>query len=420
MKPKRILMILAAVVFLFLCGVIVRFNLENQGTKKEKTDQIKTITLLAPYKSASSRQILQETAGEYENKTGGVKVQIEFVNREDYKKEINMRMDSDNSADLIICDSTAMPAFIDMGVFRDLSDYVTSEKKNSIRYQPLWESDRSNGKYYGIPFTCDPYVLFYNKDLMEAKGLSLPEKWDDIIGLCDDISDYGSHGFGFPGKSQDERTTMYTCLLYSMGGSFRNINKDGGIHALTFLQTLTDRSDIPENLINLSKEDLSYEFASGKVKMMANSLSSIKILRSQKLSFQPGVAALPRGVRSSCIFMGENIGVTKHADQETMDFLDYLYEPQVMGRITCAMSTLPLLQTDPDHTKNRNIDDGEHLADAFLENGYIVEPQDAWFEISSVISECVYGVLSDQEDESADVLGDQVHSRVRAAIIDKK
>ena len=419
MKLKRILMVAAGAVFLLLFGVILNFTVENRGDRGRETDEEEAIHVLAPYKLWKQREILEDIAREYESQAGNRRVEIEFLDREDYKKEICMRMDSGENADLIICDGTVMPALIDMGVFQDISDDITVERKNSIRYQALWDGVRSNGEYYGMPFTCDPYVLFYNKDTLNERGLSLPESWEDLLELSGSIQKYSSKGFGFPAKTQDERTIFYTYLLYSMGGNYRNINKEGGIQALKTIRHLKKGKNISEDTINWTKEDLAYAFSKGQVEMMANSLSSISILRNTQTNFQPGVVCLPGEVKNSCILMGENIGLTQHADPAAIDFMCYLYQSDVMERITCAMDTLPLLQAENYQMKGIGPDEGEKLADTFLEEGYTVEPCDAWFEISATISDGVYQVLNNSEVDRTEELAREMHAKVKVSIIEK-
>lgn len=419
MSLKRTLTFLAVVVFLILCGVSLNFVFENQSTSQPKPEEGRILRVLAPYQSRLQQQILKEVAKDYENQAENVVVEIEFLNREEYKKEIAMRMDSGENVDLIICDGAIMPALIDMGVFQDISSHITAEKKNSIRYQGLWDSVKSNGKYFGTPFTCDPYVLFYNKDTLDKKELSLPKSWEDLVDLSSNIQEYGSKGFGFPALTQDERTAFYSCMLYSMGGNYRNINREGGVRALDVLDTLKNQKNIPRDMINWSKEDTAYAFAKGQVEMMANSLSSIGILRSTHMNFQPGITCLPGEIKSSCILTGENIGLTDKAAFGAMDFLDYLYEPEVMERITYAMDTLPILQNDHYRMKKIRPDDGEKLADIFLEEGYTIEPHDAWFEISAAISDGVYTMLSPGKEKSEEAISSEMHEKVKVSILEK-
>lgn len=419
MRLKRALTLLAVIVFLILCGVSLNFISENKSISQPKSNENQMLRVLAPYQSRLQQQILKEIAKDYENQAENVMVEIEFLNREEYKKEIAMRMDSGENVDLIICDGAIMPALIDMGVFQDMSRHITVEKKNSIRYQGLWDSVKSNGKYYGIPFTCDPYVLFYNKDILDKKELSLPQDWGELVTLSSNIQEYGSKGFGFPALTQDERTAFYSCMLYSMGGNYRNINREGGIQALDVIATLKTRKNIPRDIINWSKEDLAYAFVKGQVEMMANSLSSIGILRSTHMNFQPGITCLPGEIKTSCILMGENVGVTAQAASGAMDFLDYLYEPEVMERITYAMDTLPVLQNDHYRMKKIRPDDGEKLADIFLEEGYTIESHDAWFEISAAISDGVYKVLDPGTAESKEAISAEMHEKVKVSILEK-
>lgn len=64
---------------------------------------------------------------------------------------------------------------------------------------------------YGLPFTVDTYLLYYNKDIVEELGLKIPETWDELYEaakkavVVDSNGDYTRLGFlnTFPWKNPD-------------------------------------------------------------------------------------------------------------------------------------------------------------------------------------------------------------------------
>lgn len=155
----------------FLCALAaaVLFHWQKGGEKEvQETEeqQKKQIYVLSAYETKLHQQILNEVAENYSSRSGCAKVIMEFIPKENFKKEICLRMDNGKTADLIICDNGMMPALIDMGVFADISEYVEESCQDSMNFQKLWNTTMDDGKYYGIPFTCDPYVLFYNLSLI--------------------------------------------------------------------------------------------------------------------------------------------------------------------------------------------------------------------------------------------------------------
>ena len=64
---------------------------------------------------------------------------------------------------------------------------------------------------YGLPFTVDTYLLYYNKDILKEAGIEVPTTWDELYEAAkkavktDDSGDYTRLGFlnTFPWKNSD-------------------------------------------------------------------------------------------------------------------------------------------------------------------------------------------------------------------------
>lgn len=413
---KKVLKYMATAVFIALCVTMLQFVTDNRPDRGTVEEKEKPVVVLAPYEVRAHRQILEEIGNDYSNIKGNKEVQFVFVREEEFKKELCLRMDRDEAADLIICGSQMMPALIQIGVFQDMSAYITPGKKAVIQYQSLWDSTRSNGSYYGIPFSCDPWLLFYNADLFEEKGLTPPETWEELIELSGKVKRYGTYGFGFPGRRTDERCLFFTHMLYSKGGSYRNVNKEAGITAFEDLRKLKAGKEISSETINWSRKDLASAFAAGKVEMIADSMSMISVLRTSAVKFKIGVARLPGGVRSSALLLGENIGLSATADKEALRFLDYLYSPEVMERIANAMDILPVVEGA--EYKSRMPKTEKDFWKYFREEGYSLESYEAWFEISAELSDGIVSILS-AAPQTEEEIAVRVHENIRAAIIEK-
>jgi ABC-type sugar transport system, periplasmic component len=419
MKLKAVLKAAVVLLLFGLITVVVRFHMENWPQEQKNTDQQAVIHVLAPYEIRLHQQILNEIASEYSNGSGHKKVTFEYVAEEDYKKVICLRMDQGETPDLIICTNQMMPSLIEMGTFQNISQYVTMERKNSISYQSMWNSTRMNGKYYGLPFLCDPYMLFYDKDIFEKEKLQPPATWEDLVDTSRKVQQFSSYGFGFPGKQPDELSLFYACLLYSMGGSYQNINREAGIRSFQVIRTLQERKNISRSTINWSKKDLADVFASGQLEMMANTLSSLSEVRSKGAKFRVGITYLPKSVKSSEILTGSNIGIGRGANSEAYAFLDYLYRPDVMERIAYATDSLPVISGVPYRQKQIHTDDGEKTTASFSADGYSVEPYDAWFDISAAISDGVLKCLDSGSKESEASIASRVHDAVKISILGK-
>lgn len=96
-------------------------------------------------------------------------------------------MASGSGPDIVAFDFSNLPRFADSGYIMDLTDQV---KPGSALDPAVWSDGLKSvlqykGKYYAAPMNFATLMMYYNKDLFQAAGISAPPKtWDEWI---DDI-----------------------------------------------------------------------------------------------------------------------------------------------------------------------------------------------------------------------------------------
>ena len=127
MSRKKILWGAAAFTGVLIAAVFLLFLRSGaRKTQEQETAGTKTIRVMAPYSAGVHKRTLEAAAQGYEKDHPETAVEIEYIPEENYKREVGLRQDEGNNADIIICSSSAMPPLIQMGVFRELQ--MTPEK----------------------------------------------------------------------------------------------------------------------------------------------------------------------------------------------------------------------------------------------------------------------------------------------------
>ncbi len=400
--------------------MMIAGNYYKDSAQKVPADSRKEkfLRILAPYETDTNSKMLLDLAEQYSRIKNNPKVEIEFISKNDFKKEICMNLDQDQLADLIICDNSIMPALINLAVLRDLSDYIDETSKVSHYFLEQWNNTRSDGKYYGIPFTCDPYVLIWNKNLFHKNNVSVPKNWDDLKATARKVQGVGINGIGIGARQSEEITAFFIQLLYSTGGSIREINGEGGMKVFELLDYLKRNKLIPVECINWNQLDLTNKFINGEIAMMINNLSALSVIKSGSIDFQVGVAAVPFEKKENYMFHGKNIGISITADYEaSIQFLDYITQKSIVRQIADATETIPV-QVDVDYNFE---DDGYVISKEIIrkqkEHGIAKSSLNSWFDISAAISDGIYQLIS-ETDPSIKNIADTMQDKVRIAIIE--
>lgn len=83
------------------------------------------------------------------------------------------------------------------GYVMDLSD---QEFLKNVEAGSMEMTKQPDGKYYALPYTRNYMGVFYNMDMFEEHGLSVPTTWDEFVAVCDALVEAGITPMGLNGK----------------------------------------------------------------------------------------------------------------------------------------------------------------------------------------------------------------------------
>lgn len=112
------------------------------------------------------------------------KVKVNLVNAgtntDEYTKLQNAIKAGSGAPDVVQIEYYAFPQFALSDALVDLAPYGFGDLKDD--YSPgTWGSVDFDGKIYGLPQDSGPMALFYNKEVFDQYGLTVPTTWDEYI-----------------------------------------------------------------------------------------------------------------------------------------------------------------------------------------------------------------------------------------------
>ena len=138
------------------------------------------------------------------------------------------------------------------GWLADMSGYM---KDPNLTAPDLVESDFSTaglqyakndkGRMLSLPWSVDYFILYYNKEMFQKKGIVVPKTFDEMVAAAEKLTDPKEGTFGFVGRGlRNANMTLWTNFFLNCGGEFLDskggILTDGpeAIEATKFYQTL--------------------------------------------------------------------------------------------------------------------------------------------------------------------------------------
>ena len=338
MRLKKILYILAAVTTFGLVALYAGFFSSNQEKTTEEEER-QVIRVLAPYQGNMQQQILNKVAAEYSRDESKPEIKMIYVPKENLKKELSVRrMTGESQVDLVICENTMVQEMIGQGLLKDVP--VSREMKEDVVDDRFWQALQHDGKYYGYPLTSNPYVLYYNADMLEERNVDVPTSWSELIQAGYKVKKSGIQSIGIAGKRETELTNLYWIMMYSSGGNLNTVSEELWEKCFQNFRQLSLGGLTSGYATNFTQEDLAQEFAEGRVTMMINQMSVTSILKSNQTKFTVGMAEVPYDEAGGTFWFGDEVCITKEAGNGALSFAQYLTKEESSERINDAMGTL--------------------------------------------------------------------------------
>ena len=413
---QKLLIGLLMLISCLLISVIVKYYMESNETvvAKEEREQL---VVMAVCEEDESGKYLKELVDRYSKVQGNPEVKIRYVSQSGFQKQLCLDKDQNTLPDLVICENVMTPALESMGILRDLSDYMTVDRAN-LYLKNAYNSTVVNGVCYAVPFTSNPYVIFYNEDHLKKYGASIPENMEELYKLCRETNTLGTYSFGIAMKNKEDITSSFLQMIYSAGGTLRSLDTENCMQLYEMLGSMRDEGIMSQDVINWSQKDLMKAFSRGYVKIVMAKLSSMSILENSDKKISYRVAEIPYIQKQTYLLQGNNIGITATADwNESIKLLDYLTSRDVIKRY---YENTFCLSVRTDLTVNTGYEKG--LMNDFVERernqGILKNVYSTWFIISDGIARNLTDFFGDKTISPEEV-AKRISVDVRNAIMER-
>ena len=144
----------------------------------------------------------------------GYEIILDATNAEDFKVKEKIQMSSGETSDIYTMWSALnhMQDWVSSGSCISVDKYIDSADFKFVQAQlnPYY----ADGKNYIFPVTTgNPYVLFYNKELVDQLGLEVPKTYEDMLHCIDVCKAAGLDAFGLPTKDRWMADFLFMAML---------------------------------------------------------------------------------------------------------------------------------------------------------------------------------------------------------------
>jgi ABC-type glycerol-3-phosphate transport system substrate-binding protein len=213
---------------------------------------------------------IPERIKEWEKSHPNVTVEVIPLGWEDTPDKITLQIQSKNAPDIFTIESLWLGKFAKMpGAVEDLAKYMDTAFTSKL--VPAYKGGELDGKMAGMVWSPNPWVLVYNKSLVQKAGVSgTPKNIEDFIAQGKAVHALGAdiYGIGLQLGVDEYSADTFHIISWPVGGDILDdslkpaANAPGTVKTVQTIKDLVDQKVIPfgEEVRNLRTL-----FAKGKV-----------------------------------------------------------------------------------------------------------------------------------------------------------
>jgi raffinose/stachyose/melibiose transport system substrate-binding protein len=334
-----------------------------------------TVKLLHVDQNPQVSGFYKEIAAKYMAEHAGVKIDIQYLENEAYKKKLTTLLQSRDRPNIVYSwGGGVLREQVRAGVIEDLSAAMTADWRK--RFSPAAiQSFTLDGKVYGVPMLVSQVGFFYNKDLIAKSGVDAGtiKTWDDLLAAVKKLKAAGVTPIIVGGGDKWPIHFYWTHLAMRNGGrsAFEAALRGEGegfaappfVKAGEQLRQLVDLDPFQPGYLGVTFPQSSGQFGDGRGAMvlqgnfMLNSMransADKKGIPDDKLGWFP-FPSTPGGKGDPADTLGGLNGwlVTKGSPREAIDFLKFFSRVELQREAGARGFYIPVVQGTQDAIVN--------------------------------------------------------------------
>jgi multiple sugar transport system substrate-binding protein len=215
-------------------------------------------------------------------------ITLERTSDPDTETKLLQAAASKTTPNLVVLDNPAVAKFADTGL---LVDNETSGLDTADVLPNVLAAGQLDGATYGSSIGSNTLALFYNKDLLDAAGVTPPTTWDELTATASALSSGDVKGLGFSAVGTEEGTFQFLPFFWGSGATLEDISSDDAVSALALWTDLVSSGAASQANVNANQQDIRDQFLAGKLGMMVNGTWQLAALDEAGLNY--GVVPVP-------------------------------------------------------------------------------------------------------------------------------
>ena len=197
-------------------------NTEDKEKKEDSTGKTEISVIAAQY-GQNTADWWKTFETDFEKDNEGIDLNVEVISWNDISTTVNTRVANNQAPDILNIDVFADYQADDL--LLPAKDYVSEETYNKM-YEAFLEQSNVDGTIWAIPDLASARAMYYNKDILEGAGATVPTTWEELTETCKKIKEKypDVYPWGID-MTTDEGQAAFAYYIWNNGGDF--VDADG-------------------------------------------------------------------------------------------------------------------------------------------------------------------------------------------------
>ncbi|WP_319561415.1 extracellular solute-binding protein [Marispirochaeta sp.] len=272
------LLILALITISFTAAAFASGASEGDGAQNG-SKEIMTAMFLGSSQDQAVVDIIKEVTADFNaNNPYNVEFRIETYENEQYKTKLTTAMVSNSVPDVFFTWSAGyLQPFIEGGKVLPLDTFLDADSEWTSRFnEGVFGPVTYYNSVYAVPHGMTVAAVFYNKEIFDKLGLSVPESYDEFKSVCDTLNENGIAPISVPVRDAWVAGQFLQQLTNGVGGldTFNGTkagtvkwNDASYVKAGKLLNELVDINAFPSGYLGMTYDEGRALFISGEAAM---------------------------------------------------------------------------------------------------------------------------------------------------------
>ncbi len=178
---------MAGAKFFILCIVMFILGFANNLAYAKSEINFALLVL-----NGHQRNAYFELVQRFERHYPSIKVNIQAIEQESYKKYIELWLKSDDRSDVMFWfGGERLNEFVRQGLIQPIDDLWVRYQWSDHITKAGQSAAQVKGRHYGLPIHYYNWGIYYNKKLFAKYDLVEPQTWDQFLALCEKLKTHG-------------------------------------------------------------------------------------------------------------------------------------------------------------------------------------------------------------------------------------